>query len=179
MKISTEISRFSVQACSAHPLWHTERAGAWGCPQGRVPPCYFLLPLMAGFPLPTGKKNKLRVYYLSWLRNRILHNDPEVEKKQGWITVGDLEGCIHYKVGERLGPPASVGKCLEAFSVSTVAVKQASGWFALALRWCVVSIALSLERVMLTGLQRAGCLLHSTGHWEFFCCSRCDKMACC
>ncbi|KAM5154711.1 TRAF2 and NCK-interacting protein kinase isoform 8-T8 [Callospermophilus lateralis] len=45
-----------------------------------------------------GKKNKLRVYYLSWLRNRILHNDPEVEKKQGWITVGDLEGCIHYKV---------------------------------------------------------------------------------
>lgn len=47
----------------------------------------------------TGKKNKLRVYYLSWLRNRILHNDPEVEKKQGWITVGDLEGCVHYKVG--------------------------------------------------------------------------------
>ncbi|XP_007464784.1 PREDICTED: traf2 and NCK-interacting protein kinase isoform X7 [Lipotes vexillifer] len=46
----------------------------------------------------SGKKNKLRVYYLSWLRNRILHNDPEVEKKQGWITVGDLEGCIHYKV---------------------------------------------------------------------------------
>lgn len=51
---------------------------------------------------PPGKKNKLRVYYLSWLRNRILHNDPEVEKKQGWITVGDLEGCVHYKVGEDL-----------------------------------------------------------------------------
>ncbi|KAM7376150.1 hypothetical protein PAMP_005895 [Pampus punctatissimus] len=46
----------------------------------------------------SGKKNKLRVYYLSWLRNRILHNDPEVEKKQGWITVGELEGCMHYKV---------------------------------------------------------------------------------
>ncbi|KAM4543498.1 TRAF2 and NCK interacting kinase b isoform 7-T7 [Fundulus diaphanus] len=46
----------------------------------------------------SGKKNKLRVYYLSWLRNRILHNDPEVEKKQGWITVGELEGCVHYKV---------------------------------------------------------------------------------
>uniref|UniRef100_A0A671QDT7 non-specific serine/threonine protein kinase n=1 Tax=Sinocyclocheilus anshuiensis TaxID=1608454 RepID=A0A671QDT7_9TELE len=46
----------------------------------------------------SGKKNKLRVYYLSRLRNRILHNDPEVEKKQGWITVGDLEGCVHYKV---------------------------------------------------------------------------------
>ena len=39
------------------------------------------------------------MYYLSWLRNRILHNDPEVEKKQGWITVGELEGCVHYKVG--------------------------------------------------------------------------------
>ncbi|XP_033895818.3 traf2 and NCK-interacting protein kinase-like isoform X7 [Acipenser ruthenus] len=46
----------------------------------------------------SGKKNKLRVYYLSWLRNRVLHNDPEVEKKQGWITVGELEGCVHYKV---------------------------------------------------------------------------------
>ncbi len=48
----------------------------------------------------TGKKNKLRVYYLSWLRNKILHNDPEVEKKQGWTTVGELEGCVHYKVGK-------------------------------------------------------------------------------
>uniref|UniRef100_A0A3B3TGM7 non-specific serine/threonine protein kinase n=1 Tax=Paramormyrops kingsleyae TaxID=1676925 RepID=A0A3B3TGM7_9TELE len=46
----------------------------------------------------SGKKNKLRVYYLSWLRNRILHNDPEVEKRQGWVTVGELEGCVHYKV---------------------------------------------------------------------------------
>ena len=52
------------------------------------------------FILWPGKKNKLRVYYLSWLRNKILHNDPEVEKKQGWTTVGDLEGCVHYKVGE-------------------------------------------------------------------------------
>lgn len=51
-------------------------------------------------PSFSGKKNKLRVYYLSWLRNRILHNDPEVEKKQGWITVGELEGCVHYKVGK-------------------------------------------------------------------------------
>ncbi|XP_062440984.1 nik-related protein kinase isoform X2 [Rhea pennata] len=45
-----------------------------------------------------GKKNKLRVYYLSWLRNKILRNDPEVEKRQGWVSVGDLEGCVHYKV---------------------------------------------------------------------------------
>uniref|UniRef100_A0A452EAE2 non-specific serine/threonine protein kinase n=1 Tax=Capra hircus TaxID=9925 RepID=A0A452EAE2_CAPHI len=35
-----------------------------------------------------------------WKRNklRILHNDPEVEKKQGWTTVGDMEGCGHYRV---------------------------------------------------------------------------------
>ncbi|XP_067853396.1 mitogen-activated protein kinase kinase kinase kinase 4 isoform X2 [Heptranchias perlo] len=46
----------------------------------------------------SGKKNKLRVYYLSWLRNKILRNDPEVEKKQGWVSVGELEGCVHYKV---------------------------------------------------------------------------------
>ncbi|KAM9111722.1 misshapen-like kinase 1, partial [Pangshura tecta] len=46
----------------------------------------------------SGKRNKLRVYYLSWLRNKILHNDPEVEKKQGWTTVGDMEGCVHYRV---------------------------------------------------------------------------------
>ncbi|XP_035016983.1 mitogen-activated protein kinase kinase kinase kinase 4 isoform X1 [Hippoglossus stenolepis] len=46
----------------------------------------------------SGKKNKLRLYYLSWLRNKILHNDPEVEKRLGWSSVGDLEGCVHYKV---------------------------------------------------------------------------------
>uniref|UniRef100_A0A8C7E6F3 non-specific serine/threonine protein kinase n=1 Tax=Naja naja TaxID=35670 RepID=A0A8C7E6F3_NAJNA len=46
----------------------------------------------------SGKKNKLRVYYLSWLRNKILRNDPDVEKRQGWVSVGDLEGCVHYKV---------------------------------------------------------------------------------
>ncbi|ETE69058.1 Mitogen-activated protein kinase kinase kinase kinase 4, partial [Ophiophagus hannah] len=46
----------------------------------------------------SGKKNKLRVYYLSWLRNKILRNDPDVEKRQGWVSVGDLEGCVHYRV---------------------------------------------------------------------------------
>ncbi|KAG7518892.1 hypothetical protein JOB18_046791 [Solea senegalensis] len=46
----------------------------------------------------SGKKNKLRLYYLSWLRNKILRNDPEVEKRLGWTSVGDLEGCVHYKV---------------------------------------------------------------------------------
>uniref|UniRef100_A0A8C4QKF4 non-specific serine/threonine protein kinase n=1 Tax=Eptatretus burgeri TaxID=7764 RepID=A0A8C4QKF4_EPTBU len=46
----------------------------------------------------SGKKNKLRVYYLSWLRNKILHNDPEVQRRQGWVSIGDLQGCVHCKV---------------------------------------------------------------------------------
>ncbi|KAJ8254754.1 hypothetical protein GJAV_G00197000 [Gymnothorax javanicus] len=46
----------------------------------------------------SGKKNKVRVYYLSWLRNKILPIDPDMEKKQGWTTVGEMEGCVHYKV---------------------------------------------------------------------------------
>jgi hypothetical protein len=68
---------------------------------------------------PSGERNKLRVYYLSWLRNKILHNDPEVEKKQGWTTVGDMEGCGHYRVGKDVtrewpwknwGPGLNAGK---------------------------------------------------------------------
>lgn len=55
---------------------------------------------VTGWTVSAGKKNKLRLYYLSWLRNKILHNDPEVEKRQGWTSVGDLEGCVHYKVGK-------------------------------------------------------------------------------
>lgn len=65
-----------------------------------------------------GKKDKLRVYYLSWLRNKILHNDPEVEKKQGWTTVGDLEGCVHYKVGKFL--QGYKGSAFQRFSLSFV-----------------------------------------------------------
>lgn len=62
----------------------------------------FVCMCMCVYPCPAGKRNKLRVYYLSWLRNKILHNDPEVEKKQGWTTVGDMEGCGHYRVGEEV-----------------------------------------------------------------------------
>uniref|UniRef100_A0A671RGK8 non-specific serine/threonine protein kinase n=1 Tax=Sinocyclocheilus anshuiensis TaxID=1608454 RepID=A0A671RGK8_9TELE len=31
-------------------------------------------------------------------KNKVLRNDPEVEKKQGWTSVGELEGCVSYKV---------------------------------------------------------------------------------
>lgn len=74
------------------------------------------------FCFSTGKKNKLRVYYLSWLRNRILHNDPEVEKKQGWITVGDLEGCIHYKVGKII----RLGRVLDNQTIEAAAIWKLS-----------------------------------------------------
>eukprot|EP00118_Oscarella_pearsei_P013762 m.113505 g.113505 ORF g.113505 m.113505 type:complete len:866 (+) comp37460_c0_seq2:63-2660(+) len=46
-----------------------------------------------------GKKNKMRVYYLSWLRNKIIKGD-EVKERSGFQSVGDLEGCIHYKIAK-------------------------------------------------------------------------------
>ncbi|XP_063288014.1 nik-related protein kinase [Pelobates fuscus] len=82
-------------------LWLLDRSG-----QGRVYSLisrrrFYQMDVLEGLNVLitiSGKKNKLRVYYLSWLRNKILRNDPEVEKRQGWVSVGDLEGCVHYKV---------------------------------------------------------------------------------
>ncbi|XP_068107156.1 nik-related protein kinase isoform X2 [Hyperolius riggenbachi] len=84
-----------------HGLWLLDRSG-----QGRVYSLisrrrFYQMDVLEGLNILitiSGKKNKLRVYYLSWLRNKILRNDPEVEKRQGWVSVGDLEGCVHYKV---------------------------------------------------------------------------------
>ncbi|XP_071979461.1 nik-related protein kinase isoform X1 [Engystomops pustulosus] len=84
-----------------HGLWLLDRSG-----QGRVYSLisrrrFYQMDVLEGLNILitiSGKKNKLRVYYLSWLRNKILRNDPEVEKKQGWVSVGELEGCVHYKV---------------------------------------------------------------------------------
>ncbi|XP_040179757.1 nik-related protein kinase [Rana temporaria] len=84
-----------------HGLWLLDRSG-----QGRVYSLisrrrFYQMDVLEGLNILitiSGKKNKLRVYYLSWLRNKILHNDPDVEKKQGWVSVGDLESCVHYKV---------------------------------------------------------------------------------
>nr|XP_006823435.1 PREDICTED: traf2 and NCK-interacting protein kinase-like isoform X2 [Saccoglossus kowalevskii] len=48
----------------------------------------------------SGKKNKLRVYYLSWLKQKILKSEDTLQekKKPSYVSVGDLEGCVHYKV---------------------------------------------------------------------------------
>ncbi|XP_053555142.1 nik-related protein kinase [Bombina bombina] len=84
-----------------HGLWLLDRSG-----QGRVYSLitrrrFYQMDVLEGLNLLitiSGKKNKLRVYYLSWLRNKILRNDPEGEKRQGWVSVGEMEGCVHYKV---------------------------------------------------------------------------------
>ncbi|MEQ2171383.1 Mitogen-activated protein kinase kinase kinase kinase 4, partial [Goodea atripinnis] len=79
----------------------------------------------------SGKKNKLRVYYLSWLRNKILHNDPEVEKKQGWVNVGDLEGCVHYKsFGDLVHKPLLVDLTVEEGQRLKVIYGSCSGFHA-------------------------------------------------
>ncbi|XP_071838499.1 serine/threonine-protein kinase mig-15-like isoform X2 [Apostichopus japonicus] len=49
-----------------------------------------------------GKKNKLRTYYLSWLKQKFVKNEDNgtllAKGKAGFVSVGDLEGCIHYKI---------------------------------------------------------------------------------
>ncbi|XP_071034746.1 serine/threonine-protein kinase mig-15 isoform X7 [Parasteatoda tepidariorum] len=45
----------------------------------------------------SGKKCRVRVYYLSWLKSKILRTDG-IEKRSGWINVGDLQGAVHFKI---------------------------------------------------------------------------------
>jgi len=47
----------------------------------------------------SGRKNKLRVYTLSWLKTKILKT--ESSGRVGWTHVGELQGCIHFKIGWR------------------------------------------------------------------------------
>ncbi|KAM4818447.1 nik-related protein kinase [Thomomys bottae] len=54
----------------------------------------------------SGRKNRLRVYHLTWLRNKILHNDPESKKRQEEMlkteeackAIDKLTGCEHFSV---------------------------------------------------------------------------------
>lgn len=52
----------------------------------------------------SGKKNKIRVYYLSWLKNKIVKssssgdNGTSEKKQPGFVNVGELEGCVHFKI---------------------------------------------------------------------------------
>ncbi|ESO96188.1 hypothetical protein LOTGIDRAFT_214738 [Lottia gigantea] len=52
----------------------------------------------------SGKKNKIRVYYLSWLKSKIFKSEGvnmvifQNDKKNGWVNVGELENCVHFKI---------------------------------------------------------------------------------
>ncbi|TGZ73323.1 hypothetical protein CRM22_001589 [Opisthorchis felineus] len=46
----------------------------------------------------SGRKNRLRVYYLSWLRSKIMKSEG-CDKKNGWVNVGEnLQGAVHFKI---------------------------------------------------------------------------------
>lgn len=45
----------------------------------------------------SGKKNKIRVYNLNYLQSKILRSD-DGEKQGGWVTIGEIENCIHFKI---------------------------------------------------------------------------------
>ncbi|XP_076306534.1 serine/threonine-protein kinase mig-15-like isoform X2 [Tachypleus tridentatus] len=46
----------------------------------------------------SGRKSRVRVYYLSWLKSKILPIDRQQERRNGWINVGDLQGAVHFKI---------------------------------------------------------------------------------
>uniref|UniRef100_A0A2K6FD26 non-specific serine/threonine protein kinase n=1 Tax=Propithecus coquereli TaxID=379532 RepID=A0A2K6FD26_PROCO len=54
----------------------------------------------------SGHKNRLRVYHLSWLKNKILNNDPESKRRQeemlkteeAYKAIDKLTGCEHFSV---------------------------------------------------------------------------------
>ncbi|KAF5404029.1 hypothetical protein PHET_02546 [Paragonimus heterotremus] len=55
----------------------------------------------------SGRKNRLRVYYLSWLRSKIMKTEgmglfrpkQRCDKKNGWVNVGEnLQGAVHFKI---------------------------------------------------------------------------------
>ncbi|KAJ1369851.1 Serine/threonine-protein kinase mig-15 [Parelaphostrongylus tenuis] len=51
----------------------------------------------------SGRKRRIRVYYLSWLKQKILRTEGSTsgvptEKRNGWVNVGDLQGAIHFKI---------------------------------------------------------------------------------
>ena len=49
----------------------------------------------------SGKKSRVRVYYLSFLKNKIIRNsDASAPDRRGWVNVGDFQGAVHFKTGE-------------------------------------------------------------------------------
>nr|CAD2202813.1 unnamed protein product [Meloidogyne enterolobii] len=48
----------------------------------------------------SGKKRRIRVYYLSWLKQKILRTEglQQSDKRNGWMNVGNLQGASHFKI---------------------------------------------------------------------------------
>ena len=58
----------------------------------------------------SGKKNRVRVYYLSWLKSKILRTDNAIERRAGWINVGDLQVCKLFYLWSPHLQSAKIGK---------------------------------------------------------------------
>ncbi|KAL3091633.1 hypothetical protein niasHT_024215 [Heterodera trifolii] len=48
----------------------------------------------------SGKKRRVRVYYLSWLKQKILRTEglQQTEKRNGWTNVGEFQCATHFKI---------------------------------------------------------------------------------
>lgn len=46
----------------------------------------------------SGRKRRIRVYYLSWLKQKILRTDGQAEKAKGWVDVGEMQGAVHFRI---------------------------------------------------------------------------------
>ena len=47
----------------------------------------------------SGKRNKIRLYYLSFLKNKIVKTDSQDHRKPSFTNVGELQGAKHFKIG--------------------------------------------------------------------------------
>ena len=47
----------------------------------------------------SGKRNKIRLYYLSFLKNKIVKSEPQDGRKPDFTNVGELQGAKHFKIG--------------------------------------------------------------------------------
>lgn len=47
----------------------------------------------------SGKRNKIRIYYLSFLKNKIVKSEPTDGKRPAFTNVGELQGAKHFKIG--------------------------------------------------------------------------------
>lgn len=50
----------------------------------------------------SGKKKRIRLYYLSFLKNKIVKTDSNDSKKNHFTNLGELQGAKHFKIGSSL-----------------------------------------------------------------------------